>query len=227
MTVEKTNPFQDQLDRLIARVEITREARFFAKKRLSRRHRLAYYMISLLSLFVILVSVIPNIYEDLVRAQLQLLLAITIVNSVFIIITTITDAAGCYELDAYLHQKCAHRLSTVLNHLYNMKSSNSVDEETLTELHDEYQEVLDDCPVDHGDRDYLAVQLAKPELFPSIFPRNDKGCFTAWAVMRLSRRYVQVLVARWKWLVPHTIMVILSIMLMYGFREIPYFGPGQ
>lgn len=45
------------------RVEVTRGVRFAAARRFERRHIRAYYIISMMSLFVIVLSVLPNVVE--------------------------------------------------------------------------------------------------------------------------------------------------------------------
>jgi hypothetical protein len=57
-------------------VEITRDVRFQANLRLSARQRLSAYVVSTLSLFVIALSLIPNIL-DLKPFQSQILLGCT------------------------------------------------------------------------------------------------------------------------------------------------------
>ena len=104
------------IDQLLNRVEITRQARFTAKNRLQRRHKRSYYLVSMMSLFVILLSLIPNIFP-VTSQQSQVLLAITIVNSVFIIVTTLMDSAGEYLLQSHLMQNSARRLSELFNEL--------------------------------------------------------------------------------------------------------------
>src|SRR5690349_15374352 len=65
-------------------VEITRDVRFQANLRLSGRQRGSAYIVSSLSLFVIALSLIPNILQ-LQPFQNQILLACSIVLSVFVI----------------------------------------------------------------------------------------------------------------------------------------------
>lgn len=218
---------RSNISKMITRVEITREARFVANKRLSRRHRQAYYVISLLSLFVILVSVIPNIYENLARAQTQLLLAISIVNSVFIIITTMMDSARGYDLRAYHHQKCARRLSGVLNSLYNLATKDEPTAKQVTALHDEYQKILDDCPFDHDEMDFWAVQSKRPDLFPKVYKSDAHGSLSFWSHLKVYQQFYRVCYARMRWSIPHLVVVIASVVLMFAFREIPYIPPGS
>ncbi|QQV76045.1 hypothetical protein H5J25_10785 [Sphingomonas aliaeris] len=69
-------------------VEITRDVRFQANLRLATRQRLSSYMVSFLSLYVIALSLVPNILK-LANYQNQILLACSIVLSVFVIFKTL------------------------------------------------------------------------------------------------------------------------------------------
>ena len=84
-------------------VEITRDVRFQANLRLASRQRNSSYMISLLSLFVIALSLLPNIIT-LEQYQSQILLACSIVLSVFVIFTSLIDGSqNFYHQGELLH----------------------------------------------------------------------------------------------------------------------------
>src|SRR5271170_2783329 len=80
----------DQFERLRRRIHATRTIRFRSHVRLERRHKLSSYVIALLSMFVIAISVMPNIFL-LDARQDQVLLACTIVVSTFIICLVLTE----------------------------------------------------------------------------------------------------------------------------------------
>lgn len=76
-------------------VEITRDVRFQANLRLARRQRASSYVISFLSLYVIALSLVPNVVE-LRPFQSQILLACSVILSVFIIFTSLIDASQIF-----------------------------------------------------------------------------------------------------------------------------------
>lgn len=191
------------------RVEVTRDARFQAEKRLLRRHKYSYYIISLLSLFVIIISMIPSIEVDLTTQQNQILLAITILNSVFIIITTLMDGAGEYSLSAHFMNRSARELSTIFNALKLASDEQKMDPKFIKTQQDRYQDVLNDCPVNHDDIDYLSVKLTKPNLFGHVMPKSK-----FFKALMFTRLYIRIHYVRARWWFPHLAMVIFSLWIM-------------
>jgi hypothetical protein len=100
-------------------VEITRDVRFQANLRLSRRQRASSYVISLLSLYVIALSLIPNVVE-LKLFQSQILLACSVILSVFIIFTSLIDASQNFFHQGELLHQCARKIATINHQLKNI-----------------------------------------------------------------------------------------------------------
>lgn len=210
----------DVYENFLTRVCITREARFMAKKRLERRHKRSYYLISMMSLFVIMLSVLPNIFI-LETYQTQMLLMITIVNSVFIIITTLVDVSGNYSLQAYWMQKSGRELAAILNRLLRATDKQKSDPKFIEEVQIEYQQLLDTCPYDHDDVDYLMVRMYRPKFFPvdgdssperpeEAAPRKDVTAKFENIKNRLVVRYVTD-----RWWLPHMAMLLTSFLILY------------
>ena len=153
-------PFND----LKRRVESSRDARFQANLRLERRQKASYFVISMLSLFVIILSLLPNIYS-FSDSQTQLLLSLTIVNSVFVIITTFLEASGNFAHKGEQLHRSARKVATVFNKLMLLSEVDRTDKEKIEELQAEYQEALDDCPFNHDNIDYDLIKTTKPSLF--------------------------------------------------------------
>lgn len=105
---------QDAIDDFKRSVEITRDVRFQANLRLARRQRASSYIVSMLSLYVIGLSLIPNILT-LAPYQNQILLGCSIILSVFVIFTSLIDGSqNFYHQGELLHQ-CARKVAS-LNH---------------------------------------------------------------------------------------------------------------
>ena len=155
-------------------VEITRDVRFQANLRLSRRQRGSSYIVAMLSLYVIALSLLPNILE-LNQSQNQILLACSVVLSVFVIFTSLIDGAqNFYHQGELLHQ-CARKIATVH---YNLKSidlngDRSAAKIELDKCQDEYRRALDECPINHDNVDFYRELGAKPHLFPDNYPRSE------------------------------------------------------
>ena len=124
--------------------------------RLSRRQRGSSYIVALLSLYVIALSLLPNIL-DLKPFQNQILLACSVVLSVFVIFTSLIDGAqNFYHQGELLHQ-CARKIATIHHELKNIDIVNDrvKAEARLIECQAEYRQALDECPINHDNVDYL------------------------------------------------------------------------
>jgi K+-sensing histidine kinase KdpD len=136
-------------------VEITRDVRFQANLRLSARQRLSAYVVSTLSLFVIALSLIPNIIE-LKVFQSQILLGCSVVLSVFVIFTSLIDSAQNFFHQGELLHQCARKIATINHELKNIDIAKdpSVAAQALIALEKQYQLALDECPINHENVDY-------------------------------------------------------------------------
>jgi hypothetical protein len=147
-------------------VEITRDVRFQANLRLSRRQRGASYIVSLLSLYVIALSLLPNILE-LRPFQTQLLLACSIVLSVFVIFTSLIDGAQNFFHQGELLHQCARKVATINLELKNIDiAADPVKaREQFQAAQTAYHHALDECPINHDNVDFYREVAAKPHLF--------------------------------------------------------------
>lgn len=180
-------------------VEKTTSARFAAAKRLESRQRQSSYVVSLLSLFVIALSLIPNVL-DLHQYQNQILLGCSIVLSVFVIFASLIDGSRDYNRRSEMLHDCARKTARIMHTLRRIEVAGRLDaaSEELKNLQDEYQKVLDGCPINHDDVDYMSVIVEKPELFkeryevfwPWLKRRNDAVRYTimrvAWLILPFS-----------------------------------------
>jgi hypothetical protein len=190
-------------------VEITRDVRFQANLRLVRRQRASAYIVSLFSLFVIALSLIPNVLS-LQTYQSQSLLGCTIVLSVFVIFTSLIDGAqNFYHQGELLHQ-CARRIAFI-NHM--LKNIDTDADETaamtaLGQLQKDYQVALDECPINHENVDYYGEVVRKPHLFPDYYPWNIKGFH------KVGYR-VRVFIMEYSWVFWHVIAVVSILCFVY------------
>lgn len=197
----------EAFNHLIRRVEITRDARFQANLRLEVRQKLSHFMISILSLFVILISLIPNIF-DLSEKESQALLALTIINSVFVIITTFLDASGNFvHKGEYLHRS-ARRIAPVFSKLISLKPTERTDPETIHKLQKKYQDALDDCPFNHDNLDYNLIKISKPHLFKDI---DEKHYLYPAAKFY---RVIKYNLFQFFWLIPHFCVILFSVVVI-------------
>lgn len=197
-------PFLD----LKRRVEITRDARFQANLRLERRNKSSYLIIALLSLFVIVLSLVPNIY-NLTQAGTQALLALSIVNSVFVIITTFLEASGNFVHRGEQLHKSARKVATVFNKLMLLSPEEKKEKEKILELQKEYQNALDDCPFNHDNMDYDLIKATKPSLFADrIYQGRGELAVKRWRLLRYR-------ISEYLWLFPHAAVLIFTLATLY------------
>jgi hypothetical protein len=200
----KLEPFLD----LRRRVEITRDARFQSNLRLERRNKASYLIISVLSLFVITLSLVPNIYI-LSPAATQALLALTIINSVFIIITTFLEASGNFVHRGEQLHRSARKIATVFNQLMLLTSDERKEKDKILQLQKEYQAALDDCPFNHENVDYDLIKATKPALFKGrIYDGRAKSFVRVL-------RYAKYRASEYLWLLPHLLVFLLTIGMLY------------
>lgn len=186
-------------------VEITACSRFQASLRLSARHRQSSYVISILSTFVIMLSLIPN-FDELTEHQNQILLACSIVISVFIIFTSLLDSSGNYLHRAESIHQSARGVSTVFHNLKTLDPEALNFADKLNNERDRYKKVLEDCPFNHERVDYIYAKLERPNLFPDYYSNNGFIYFLQRFGDNLSY-YIRFNA----WLIPHIVVVIGAI----------------
>jgi len=181
-----THLVKDALEDFRRSVEITRDVRFQANIRLSNRQRASSYMVSLLSLYVIGLSLIPNIMT-LEQYQNQILLACSIILSVFVIFMSLIDGSqNFYHQGELLHQ-CARKIAAINHRLKNI----DVDKDPISAMQKlegmqkEYQQALDECPTNHDNVDFFREIIRKPKLFPSEYPWKKKLIHKIYYKMRV------------------------------------------
>ncbi|WJS99303.1 SLATT domain-containing protein [Novosphingobium humi] len=162
-------------------VEITRDVRFQANLRLMRRQERSAYMVSFLSLYVIALSLLPNVIE-IDPHKNQLLLACSVILSVFVIFTSLIDGSQNFYHQGELLHRCARQVATVYHELKNIQAEKDLDAawHDLRKLQSEYRHALDECPVNHANCDFSGQKARKPHLFPIDYGKNFHFLKRAW-----------------------------------------------
>ena len=190
-------------------VEITRDVRFQANLRLAGRQRASAYIVSFLSLYVIALSLLPNILA-LKPFQSQILLACSIVFSVFIIFTSLIDGAqNFYHQGELLHQ-CARKIATVHHNLKNIDvDANAEKARTdFDSLQREYAKALDDCPINHANVDFYHEKVRKPHLFVNEIKWPGASMFKLWF-------WLKATAFGNFWVVPHVLVSVEISAILY------------
>jgi hypothetical protein len=208
---EQKSVLEKALEDFKRSVEITRDVRFQANLRLARRQKMSSYMIALLSLYVIALSLLPNILE-LNAQQSQILLACSIVLSVFVIFTSLIDGAqNFYHQGELLHQ-CARKVASVYHELKNLDPANDVEgtKQKLEKLQTDYRSALDECPINHENIDFIREQAYKPHLFEQNYKWEWKAPKIFW-----NKAYAAV--GAHSWMALHAIAIVTITVIVYRF----------
>jgi hypothetical protein len=196
------------IDQLLNRSLATKTIRFAAASRLKRRKSLSYYFTSILSLYVIALSLLPNIFQLSAR-QAQFLLAVTVVISTFIIILSLTEGAEDFSAKAETLRSSAREIQDITFQLSSIRGSSEVESKVI-ELMGAYQKILHDCPSDHSDGDYRLIRSRQPNLFYGYLETESK-----WRkfTKRLVNRIIS-LMSEFAWLIfPMTISISSSVLV--------------
>jgi SMODS and SLOG-associating 2TM effector domain family 5 len=202
-------------------VEITRDVRFRANQRLGRRQHASTYIVSLLSLYVIVLSLLPNILE-LKSYQTQILLACSIVLSVFVIVTSLIDGAQNFFHQGELLHHCARKIASILHDLQMIdpKGDQAKAELALEKLREQYKVALDECPINHATVDFLAEMANKPHLFPNQYKGNWR-----WGLVRWLR--FRTFIDEHSWMILHLIAFVFISWVVYAEILVPAHFKGE
>lgn len=145
-------------ERLKRRIEATKAIRFRSHIRLMRRHKLSSNVVAMLSIYVIAISLIPN-FVDLHARQSQVLLACTVVFSVFIIVLAISEGYESYYHQAQVLHGSARALQTLAVKLSLIDRKAADIRSVLTKIGNEYDKILSECEFNHAQCDYHWVSV--------------------------------------------------------------------
>ena len=220
-TAGDSNLQPDQFERLRRRIHATRTIRFRSHIRLERRHKLSSYVIAMLSMFVIAISVMPNIFF-LDPRQAQVLLACTIVVSTFLICLVLTECS-----QSFYHKACVlHENARKLNELsFDLTLEVSPSLERMREITNSYNDILQECPLNHAHCDYLWVKAKHPEQFGIETARGPVSFWTS-VMARTGRTWdwAQAIAAEFAWMaIPSFVCIATAVSLycvvMYGWPD--------
>ena len=199
----------DPISELKRKAQITKDSRFQAHLRLERRSYFSPYLTALLSLYVIAISFYPTIIA-LCPRETNILLASTIVLSVFIIILSLYESSrNFYHKGKVLHEN-AVKLGSVINGLDVLRPDDTGFSQKLKELTDKYDNALIDCPENHDNVDYHRVILLKYWLFEKHYPScaSSRWLYRRWL-------YLRVFVSEYAWMIlPLSTVISVSVVLV-------------
>lgn len=224
----KRDELSDAFADLTKRAKATSDIRFQAALRLTKRQKGSTYIISLLSLFVIALSLIPNILA-LQNYQNQILLACSIILSVFIIFSSIIDGSQNFFHQAELLRECARKVETVYLEakFIDIVADPVSAQRRLEELRVRYQDALDECSINHDPLDYFLYKNSKIEIAEFDLSIEGKSTFYiicrkiirkgggAWAYMKIWVRVMWAKAQMFSWQFPYWISMLCIVCIVY------------
>lgn len=219
IAIELSGPAK-ALEDLKRRIHITKDIRFQASLRLSRRQTFSNYIISLFSLYVIALSLLPNILS-LNNQKTQILLSSSIILSVFIILTSLIDGSrNFYHQSDLLHQ-CARKISTLHYNIRKIDANQSPEEirNQIDNIQIDYQNALNDCPINHDNVDYYNQVYRNPRLFPVEYINIPSHPKLNGAINYFVRQKFRVVafVGEYLWMTLHSIAFIGVTWIVYKY----------
>lgn len=149
-------------DKLLRDMHQTKGARFAAHQRLTRMHDMSGYTISIISFFVICISVYLVMFQQEYSPLYgKYLTFISVAISVLIIILSLQDGSKNHLLRAEMMHNCAREVLAVYRELSNIKEPTDGD---IQEYSKRYQNIIDRYPYNHAPIDrkiYLYDQYVK------------------------------------------------------------------
>ena len=130
---------------------------------------------------------------------------VAIVDSTFIIITSLLDGMQNYELHANHLHRSARKLNRLLGDMSFQEFGNHTQND-LVRLNTKYADILDECPTDHGNLDYRWSLKRNPELFSHLLPAERAEAMGSSGFLLVCRTYV--------WMTPHVVMLLISFYIV-------------
>lgn len=143
---------------LLDRMNIVQRACFNAHNRLEQKHKVSVFSLSLISLFVVAISLYALTYGTLLPLATKSAITFSsIIASVFIIIVGLLESQNNYKVRAMQLHKCAMQITDLHQKL---QIETSISRNELQEYADKYQQAIQACPYSHDDIDYVMAKIA-------------------------------------------------------------------
>ncbi|MEM7620521.1 MAG: SLATT domain-containing protein [Pseudomonadota bacterium] len=143
---------------LLDRMNLVKRACFNAHSRLRQKHRVSIFTLSLISLFVVAISLYALTYGTLLPIGTKSAITFaSIISSVFIIIVGLLESQNNYQVRAIELHKCAMEITDIHQKL---QIESSLSREDLQKYADKYQNAIQSCSYNHDDIDYVMAKIS-------------------------------------------------------------------
>lgn len=163
MQIEKSEKY---LDKYLHSMLITIGVSFVIGNRLKRKAKISNWTISLLSLFVIIIGILPLIFS-LSDFQNKLLLAVSIFLSIFILILNNSEAGNNYERRSENFLIRARSLQKIYYNLEYLINFDKINEYEFNRIKTEYNDIIKMFPEDPSKLDFQFYRTQNHRKFHS------------------------------------------------------------
>jgi hypothetical protein len=145
-------------DQLMHAMHTVKCARFTAAERFERKHFVAVFALSTVSLYFVGLSVWQAVYgTTLSEAATRLVNLVSIMSSICTLVLALIDSMNEYKIKAHHMHACALAVNDLLQELRVLPAPDVV---TVQDFRRRYNDVVRSCPYNHTRVDYL---MAKAE----------------------------------------------------------------
>lgn len=175
-------PNHMKLDDIMKNIKRTKHNRFQAARRLSGEHNDITIIISLCSMAVITLSLVPEYFQIEDQYVKSWFGFISVIFSIFIIALTLIQDSRKRTVNAELLHRCGVEILKILDEAKIMRKRYELTEEQVAELAEKYHEALDKYNVTHEDADYLIYKSQWPGEF--VDGRFKMCLYKNWCLAR-------------------------------------------
>lgn len=177
----------DDLDRTMW---ITKHSRYNASDRLKKKHLLSIYTISVLSVYVILLSLLSKYGFKIENSQLYDLLSV--VSAIFILVLSLTEASKNYMVASEKLFICGNETRDLLDELKKYSNKSDADVPGIESISSKYSHVLKTCGENHETIDFDLLRAQRPADFKGI-NWFSSICFRSKYFLNIYRFYFSLL----------------------------------
>lgn len=144
----------------------TKGIRYTAYHRLRNQSRWSIITISILSFYILSLSIVAILFQDSFSSfKHQLFNAFSLISSVFIMIVSFVESLKAYDLQAEFLHRNANDISKIFNEFQRRLRNNLLDESYSKYVVEEYNKLLDSCPFNHSEIDFERFKVKEPNHF--------------------------------------------------------------
>ncbi|MGH1351981.1 MAG: SLATT domain-containing protein [Methyloligellaceae bacterium] len=142
---------------LLERMKGSMKSRFNAHNRLEQKHKVSIFTLSIISLFVVAISLYALTYSPILHLSTKSAITFaSIISSIFIIIVGLLESQNNYQVRALQMHKCAMEINDLYQRL---QIEPMISKDTLQYYTERFHSVMQGCPYNYDDIDYLMAKV--------------------------------------------------------------------